>query len=193
MLHALQLSFTFSDSLTPPTHLSFVIPPCPPHPPLFRLHLLLQGEGVLEVRQPEADGGARIPEVHPARLDGLRSVGHGALWQQREPRRPPSAARRRGHHGDHQRRPDDGQRHRRRDPVHPVAVHPGAGVHHISVQKQRSAAEHHYAALLQIPCSGVGMTGNTALKRSWIKDDGWLANVGFRPGSLATKTMESQR
>ena len=43
-------------------------------PSLLRLHLLLQGEGVLEVRQPEAHGGARIPQVHPARLDGLRPV-----------------------------------------------------------------------------------------------------------------------
>ncbi|KAF3855621.1 hypothetical protein F7725_016344 [Dissostichus mawsoni] len=30
--------------------------------PITVLHLLLQGEGVLEVRQPEADGGARIPK-----------------------------------------------------------------------------------------------------------------------------------
>lgn len=139
-------------------------------PPFLRLHLLLQGEGLLEVRQPEADGGARIPQVHPARLDGLRPVRHGALRQQGQPRRPPAAPRRRRHHGDHQRRPDDGQCHRRGDPLHSVAVHPGAGVHHLSVQKQRSAAERHDAALLQIPRSGVGMTANSPSSESKFVD-----------------------
>lgn len=35
-------------------------------PSLLRIHILLQGEGVLEVQQPEAESGARLPQVYPA-------------------------------------------------------------------------------------------------------------------------------
>lgn len=70
VLHLLLLLFTFALLPLPP--LAF---PLPAPSFLLRLHLLLQRERVLEVRQPAVDGVAWLSSVHPAGLDGLRLCG----------------------------------------------------------------------------------------------------------------------
>lgn len=47
---------------------------------LCRFHLLLQGQRVLEVQQPQAAGGARLPSLHPQRLHGMRPHAHRSRY-----------------------------------------------------------------------------------------------------------------
>lgn len=125
------------------------IPPC-------RLHLLLQGEGVLEVQQPAASRGAWLPEVHPEGLHGLRrptcrprlglepSGGGGApLRQRRRGRRHQTGQR--GGHGE-----GSGHRH----PLCPGAVHDGPPLHGFPVQEEEHTAPH---TVLQALHAGVGL------------------------------------
>lgn len=55
------------------------------------LHVLLQGEQILEIQQPEAESRARLPQVSPAGLDGLPFGG------------PAGCGDRGGNGGDHHR------------------------------------------------------------------------------------------
>jgi len=122
-----------------------------------RLHLLLQGEGVLEVQQPDASRGARLPEVHPEGLHGLRRSTRRSRLGLEPPggRGTPLRQRRRGRrhqigqHGGH------GESRGHRYPLRPGPVHDGPPLHRFPVQEEEHTAPH---TVLQALHAGVGLS-----------------------------------
>lgn len=113
----------------------------------FRVHLLLQGEGVLEVQQPVPPCGTGLPPIHPQGLHGLRPEAHRP--------RPPAGRRRQLGRGDRAgQRGEHGEGHRHRHPMRAGAVPAGAGLHCGTVQEEGYAAPH---TVLQTLHAGMGL------------------------------------
>lgn len=124
--------------------------------PRSRLYLLLQGEGVLEVQQSATSRGARLPEVHPEGLHGLRRPacwprlgleppgGGGTPLRQRRRRCRDQTGQHRGH----------GESSGHRNPLCTGTVHDGPPLHCIPVQEEEHTAPH---TVLQALHAGVGL------------------------------------
>ncbi len=156
-------------------------------PFLLRIHILLQGEGVLEVQQPEAESGARLPKVYSAWFHGLRwltcrlrlglepSTGRrtATIWQWWRWYRTQAGEQ-------WWSRESGGHRH----PLRPGPVHDGSALHRVPLQEEGYAAPH---TVLQAIHAGVGLRiiGSTpsaktifivkSLQRSKI-DSSWSAD-----------------
>lgn len=121
----------------------------------LRIHLFLQGEGVLEVQQPVPQSGAGLPALHPQGLHGLRADAH-------RPR--PAAGRRRqlgrgdraGQRGEH------GEGHRHRHPLRAGTVPAGVDLHCGAVQEEGYATPH---TVLQTLHAGMGLKHRKEARR----------------------------
>uniref|UniRef100_A0A3P8XAF1 Peptidase metallopeptidase domain-containing protein n=1 Tax=Esox lucius TaxID=8010 RepID=A0A3P8XAF1_ESOLU len=113
-----------------------------------QFHILLQGEGVLEVQQPAVASRAWLPPLHSEGLHGLRP----------DPDRPRASAHGgRGHSHRAGQRGQHGEGHRHCHPVHPGPLSHRPGLRRVPVQKEGNAQTH---TVLQTLHAGVGvMTG----------------------------------
>lgn len=127
-------------------------------PSSLRIHILLQGEGVLEVQQPAAESGARLPQVYLAGFYGLRRFAHrprlglelptrrgtASIWPRwwRWYRAEAGEQRWSGESGGHC------------HPLCPGPVHDGVALHRVPLQEEGHAAPH---TVLQEIHAGVGL------------------------------------
>lgn len=124
--------------------------------PSHRLYLFLQGQRVLEVQQPAASCGARLPQVNSEGLHGLRWPACRPQLGLESPggRGGPLRHRRRGRRHETRQCREHGESRGHCHPLRSGAVHDGPPLHRFPVQEEEHSTAH---TVLQALHAGVGL------------------------------------